>query len=157
MYLGLDPGRDKIGFAFVDENGELLYSGIIPKKLVESFLIALFEGNWAALAACGCEGDVSLLVGKSLELVLLGGGTASEELERVLRRNKIEYEVVDESFSTLQAREMYYRIHPPKGFRRLLPLSFLVPGRDIDDLAAWALARRWIEKKIVNGGVAHGS
>jgi RNase H-fold protein (predicted Holliday junction resolvase) len=157
MYLGLDPGRDKIGFAFVDENGELLYSGIIPKKLFESFLIALSEGNWVELAPYGCEGDTSLLVDKNVELVLLGGGTTSEELERGLRRRKIEYKVVDESFSTLQARKMYYRIHPPKGFRRLWPLSLLVPGRDIDDLAAWALTRRWMEKKIVDGGVTHGS
>ena len=37
MYLGLDPGRDKIGFAFVDENGELLYSGIIPKNYLKAF------------------------------------------------------------------------------------------------------------------------
>ena len=46
MYLGLDPGRDKVGFAFVNEEGVLLCSGIFQAESFEAFLSALIGENW---------------------------------------------------------------------------------------------------------------
>ena len=38
LILGLDPGRDKIGFAAVALTKELLFSGVFPAKELGAFL-----------------------------------------------------------------------------------------------------------------------
>ncbi len=145
MYLGLDPGKDKVGFAFVDEEGKLLYSGIVQVVGIDLFLSSLIKGDWQKLRPYACEGEVGLLCDKELKGILLGGGTTSERLELALQRLGLKYEVVDESFSTERARKSYFQIHPPRGLRKLLPRSLSVPKRDIDDLAAWELVKRWLQ------------
>ena len=52
--------------------------------------------------------------------------------------------VVDEYRTTDAAREEYWRIHPPAGWRRLVPRGMLVPPEPVDDLAALILARAMI-------------
>jgi hypothetical protein len=44
--------------------------------------------------------------------------------------------------TTLEARNLYWRLHPQKGVWRLLPRSLLTPPRPVDDLAAWIIMRR---------------
>lgn len=156
MYLGLDPGRDKVGFAFVNEEGELLCSGIFQAESFEAFLSALIGENWDYIGSYKLEGSISALFGQKLEVVLLGGGTTFKDFEQVLQRNGIRYEIVDESFTTLRARKAYFQIHPPKGLRRCIPSSLLIPKRDVDDLAAWELVKKWLQNKDIHGGVSYG-
>jgi hypothetical protein len=49
---------------------------------------------------------------------------------------------VNERDSTLEARDLYWKEVPPRGWRRLVPLSLQVPPEPIDDFAAVVLARR---------------
>ena len=146
MYLGLAPGRDKVGFAFVDEEGKLIYSGILPASDLDLFLSILMKDDWERLKPYGREGEVSLLYDERLKGILLGGGTTSEKVELALKRLGLNYEVVDESFSTERARGLYFQIHPPRGLRKYLPRSLLVPNRDVDDLAAWELVKMWLQR-----------
>lgn len=71
--------------------------------------------------------------------VLLGEGTGSSPIRVLLEGSGFSPEGVDESYSTLKGRELYWTLHPPRGFRKLIPLSLQVPPRDVDDLAAWAM------------------
>ena len=50
--VGLDPGRDKVGWAFVGEGRELLMSGIFPAEERAFFWLALraLAGDADALA-----------------------------------------------------------------------------------------------------------
>ncbi|MDR2779856.1 MAG: endonuclease, partial [Synergistaceae bacterium] len=68
------------------------------------------------------------------------------EYEKQLRGRKIDYVVADERMTTLEARELYWRIHPPRGLSRLIPVSLRVPPRSVDDLAAWAIMRRAVAR-----------
>jgi hypothetical protein len=53
--------------------------------------------------------------------------------------------VVDETDTSYRARALYFADHPPRGWRRLVPLGLQLPPRPIDDYAALLIARRYAE------------
>lgn len=136
---GIDPGRYKIGVAFSEE-GRLLFSAIIPKSSEEVLLLSLKESNWELLDVWKKEGDLKSMEGKMLEKICLGNGTSSEELHDLLR-GICDLEITDEYGTTLKGRELYWKLHQPKGLWKLIPVSLRTPPRDIDDLAAWAIIK----------------
>ena len=53
IILGLDPERDKIGFAFTDTDGGLISSGIFPQIEHVRFFHALLSGAlYVSLRRC---------------------------------------------------------------------------------------------------------
>ena len=136
---GIDPGRHKIGVAFA-EGDRLLFTAIIPKSSEEVLLKSLKENNWKVLVIWRKEGDLKYMKDRKLEKICLGNGTSSEELSRLLS-GICELEITDEYGTTLKGREMYWKLHPPKGLWKLIPVSLRTPPRDIDDLAAWAIIK----------------
>jgi hypothetical protein len=73
----------------------------------------------------------------------LGDGTGAREFAAAVGDFPFELERVREKGTTLEARNLYWNLHPPKGWLRLVPQSLIVPPRDVDDLAAWAIALRY--------------
>ncbi len=55
-------------------------------------------------------------------------------------------EVVDEKYSTLRARERYFRENPPRGLRRFIPISLQTPREPYDDCAAVILAEQFLQE-----------
>ncbi len=142
MELGIDPGRAKVGFVFV-EGESLLASGVVPKALFGDFVRIVTAQSWRSLALWLLEGDASSLEGRRIGVIVIGGGTGTEDVRAELERAGFSVVVVEEAFSTLEARSLYWKLHPPRGWRRIIPLSLLVPPRDLDDLAAWVLVLRF--------------
>lgn len=72
---------------------------------------------------------------------LVGAGTGAKRLLPRLREwfPDIHWELVEERDTTLRARELYFRYHPPRGWRRLLPKGMRIPPEPYDDYAALAL------------------
>lgn len=143
MKCGIDPGRWKIGVAFA-EGGELLFSAIVPKSKEEHIKNAVQNGDWEQLSNWQKEGAPEKLAGKTLEKILLGNGTSSQDIVSLL--GNIQVEIAEERNTTLEGRKLYWELHPPRGLWALLPTSLRTPPRDIDDLAAWAILRA-AEKK----------
>jgi RNase H-fold protein (predicted Holliday junction resolvase) len=139
MNCGIDPGRWKIGIA-LSEDGKLLFSAVIPRSELGEIRHALNEGAWSVLGKWCLEGSVARLDGKLPDKVFIGDGTSSEEIKKILGRQK-QIETVDERGSTLEGRRLYWKLHPPAGLWRFVPLSLRTPPRDIDDLAAWAIIK----------------
>jgi hypothetical protein len=83
MILGVDPGRDKTGWALVRGEGELILSGIVPASNVELFSEVWFRpaGEWEkALAKWTCERWFSVPRSGNepgLEYIALGDGPGS--------------------------------------------------------------------------------
>lgn len=121
MIVALDPGRN-IGVAFVGADGSLGFHAVVTAARLET--LRLPEGA----------------------KVLVGDGTGSEVLGKLLRRRGVAYEVVDEWGSSLAARTLYFREHPPRGLQRLLPAGMRTPPELIDDYAAYALALAYLAK-----------
>ena len=138
--LAFDPGRDKSGFAFVDFDGGLIASGIFPtsefKRLTDDLSPYIIEGVPPENAI------------QRVKLIIIGNGTHSREFAERVKATITGHEVmtVDERNTTLEARGLYWKLHRPGIFMRLLPEGMRVPGRVLDDLAAWAVALRGLKK-----------
>jgi RNase H-fold protein (predicted Holliday junction resolvase) len=127
--LGIDPGRHKTGVAVVDERGDVVWRNVIPTS-----------DNYASL--------VELLQKWPITRVALGHSTGSKEAEKIIQLileeqgSTATVEIINERESTLEARGLYFEAHPPRGWRRLVPLSLQTPPVPVDDFAAVVLARR---------------
>ena len=142
LVLGLDPGRDKTGFAFVNREGDLLLSGIFPsfetEKFFDDFTPYIIERN---LDFCAEE------IITRVEFIAIGNGTTSKVFTEKLRTiTGHEIITVDEKNTTIEARSLYWKIHKPGILMRLLPEGMRVPPRVVDDLAAFAVALRGLKK-----------
>ena len=125
--LAIDPGRDKAGFALLDEQGAVVESGIT--------------------AAGGLRDRVAALVaGRAVKALALGKGTNSAPLAAQLRDLDIPIHFVDEYETSREARALYFQEHPPRGWRRLIPLGLQLPSRPIDDYAAILIGRRFLAR-----------
>ncbi len=149
MIAGIDPGRWKTGFALA-EGGRLLFSAIIPSDKKEILIETIESGKWKTLSEWRREGSADELPEGAPEAVYVGGGTSSAEFRAAL---PFPHKVVEEYGTTLEAREIYWRLHAPRGLMRLVPTSLRTPPRNVDDLAAYAILLRGAEaaesKKIL--------
>lgn len=125
LIVALDPGRN-IGVAFVTATGVLGFHKVL------------------ALA------DVEVLVLPEGAKVLVGDGTGSSVVQKLLQKRGVGYEVIDEWGSSLAARRLYFRDHPPRGVQRFLPAGMRTPLELIDDYAAYALALTYLAKNTDN-------
>ena len=153
VVLGIDPGRNKTGWAFASCEGELVLSGIVPTEVAGAFLETLDRpvGEWEEkFAAWTRERNFSLSDAK-LEYVALGDGTGSHEIASQLERFNLKTVLVNERGTTLAARELYWRIHRPAWWQRCLPHFLRLPRRDVDDLAAWEIVLRSLATPFQRG------
>ena len=149
IVLGLDPGRDKIGFAAARRDKSLLFSGILPSRedTVWERALGYEEDVKEIFSPWLRECPASNTEGLKLSLIVVGNGTCSAPLlQRVRRCARCEVFCVDEHGTTLEARRLYWLLHRPSWWQRLLPQGMRVPPRPLDDLAAWAIANRGIER-----------
>ncbi len=121
MIIGLDPGKN-LGVAFVSEDGQLERGEIV---LGEELAFYPFPA--------GAQ-------------IVVGGGTGSARVQEVLRKRGLSFVVVDEKDTSLRARELYFKHHPPPFWMRLLPRGLWSPPRPIDDYAAYAIVLRYLGK-----------
>jgi RNase H-fold protein (predicted Holliday junction resolvase) len=127
--LGIDPGTRKCGFAVVSApQSAPLELGIVPTP---------------ELAAKVRE----LASRYDLRGIALGGGTHTAVVAEALMGIGLPMTVTDERETTLLARRRYFQIHPPRGWRRLIPIGMQLPPRPIDDFAALLIAERMLERE----------
>lgn len=148
LILGLDPGRDKVGFAATAPTKELLFSGVFPAKELRAFLKEAGRGGCLADAFSPWLREcLEERTRRVLSVVVLGDGTYSDVLMGALKEASLPCKIVcvDERGTTLEARTLYWRLHRPRLWQLLLPRSMRVPPRPLDDLAAWAIAMRGVD------------
>lgn len=128
IIAALDPGRDKCGFAVLDDSGKILCQRVMPTENL------MTEVN-AAKADYG------------FSRLLIGNGTTSKEAQGKLAQiAALEVIVRDEYRTTELAKQEYWKAHPPKGWRRLIPVTMQVPPVPVDDFVAVILARRYLQE-----------
>jgi RNase H-fold protein (predicted Holliday junction resolvase) len=130
VVLAIDPGREKCGIAVVrlaSAEIEILWHAIVPARDMDSSLPAQIARY-------------------AVDHLIVGDATGSRDLCEQLGQwlPTIPFALVEEKNSTLEARALYWREHPPRGWRRLLPLSLQAPPEPIDDFAAIILAQRYL-------------
>ena len=123
----MDPGREKCGMAVCGPEGVLAHRVVgigdleqVSRQWTESYRV---------------------------EAVIVGNQTGCKHAFDILTRLGLGIEGVPERNSTLLARKRYFRDHPPRGWRRLLPLSLQVPPEPYDDYAAVVLGEAYLARR----------
>ncbi|HEY9692920.1 MAG TPA: pre-16S rRNA-processing nuclease YqgF [Oculatellaceae cyanobacterium] len=131
MILGFDPGKDKCGLAVVGLDRKLLYHEVVSSASAIATIQTLCE-----------KFAISTLV--------MGDQTTAKTWKQKLTSEleSIPIVMVDERYSSLEARDRYWQMYPPKGITSLIPQGFRQPPRPIDDIVAILLIERYL--KIAN-------
>ncbi len=128
MILGFDPGRDKCGLAVMGMDHKLHYHQVVPAKDALSTIQVLRQ-----------QFPISLLV--------MGNQTTAKHWQQQLSQELPEplaVIMVDEKYSSLEARDRYWQMYPPTGFSRLLPQGMRQPPKPVDDIVAILLIERYL-------------
>ncbi len=130
VLVGFDPGRDKCGLAVMGLDRKLHYHQVIPAKEAIATIQALRQKF-------------------SISLVVMGDQTTAKRWKEQLRElTPLSVVMVDERYSSLEARDRYWQMYPPKGFSRLLPHGLRQPPRPIDDIVAILLIERYFKRLV---------
>ena len=128
IIIAIDPGTKKCGYAVADSNLSILQREVISTdKIVEII-------------------TDSLNIYK-IDKIILGNGTNYKNIEESLKNHfsKLKIVLIEEEFSTLEARKKYFEAHPPRGIFKFIPLSLRVPPGHYDDFAAILLAEKYFK------------
>jgi len=135
--LAIDPGQDKAGLALTDGDGEPVWLGILE---IEDFYENFKELLETELAE---HRD-------SLEAVVIGDGTGSEELEKFLKsalKSELRFIKINEWGSTDEAVKLYRQYEETGLIKNIFFTIFnWRPKTPIDQYAALVLARRYLKK-----------
>ena len=125
--LAIDPGREKCGLVVADDGV------IVDRAVVPTADLTLTLREWSRR--------------HRITQVILGDRTGHDDV-----REQVDAELpgilvveVRETDTSLLARRRYFADHPPRGWRRLLPVSMQVPPEPYDDYAAVIILERFLE------------
>lgn len=126
MIIAIDPGSVKTGVAAIDDSGRLLWKKIIKTERFESEMAAVLRVQLPAV-------------------FVMGNGTHHKEIKKKMENlidsfgGNIRVELVNERYTTEIGEQWYWRDHPRKGLRRLIPKGLQSVPVPIDDYVAWII------------------
>ena len=128
VILSIDPGKEKVGVAVLSSQGEVWFRKILTEEEVEEEIQILKKQY-------------------GYSQIVVGDSTGKEKILEILRKMGLAFALVDERNSSEEARKLYFRAHPPRGWERLFPF-FLYP-MPFDDWQAVVIGRRYLDQKRV--------
>jgi RNase H-fold protein (predicted Holliday junction resolvase) len=126
IVISIDPGREKCGVAVVKRPNVVLYKAIVCTEELADVVSALKMQHGAIT-------------------VVLGNGTSSSGMHKKLQEldKVLEIVSINEYRTTDMARLRYWEENPPRGWRRLVPVTMQVVPVPVDDYAAVILAEKY--------------
>lgn len=126
--LAVDPGQDKCGLVVSDE------ATILERSVVAIADLPKVLREWGRRY--------------HIDQVALGDRTGQETVQRHVSEQLpgVPIALVQEVNTTLLARRSYFADHPPRGWRRFLPVSMQVPPEPYDDYAAQVILARFMNQ-----------
>lgn len=132
VILGFDPGRQKCGLAVMAVDRKLHYHEVIAA-----------ENAIATIQELRQIYPISVLVMGDQTTAKTWKKQLNEELPEPLR-----IILVDERYSTLEARDRYWQMYPPKGLYKLIPQGMRPLPRPVDDIVAILLIERYLGRLV---------
>jgi RNase H-fold protein (predicted Holliday junction resolvase) len=129
LIVGFDPGRDKCGLAVVGGDRSICFHEVVSAAETIAVLNTLQQQY------------------KPEQLVMGNQTTAAQwrlKLEQHLATPLL-ITMINERYSTLEARDRYWVMYPPKGLMRLIPQGMRDVPRPIDDIVAIILVERYLD------------
>jgi len=128
IIIAIDPGTKKCGYAVADSDLSVLQKEVIPTDNIINNIKDSFKFY-------------------KINKIILGDGTNYKNIEKKLKNHfpRLKIILIEEDFSTLEARKKYFEAHPPRGISKLIPLSLRVPPCHYDDFVAVLLAEKYFK------------
>ncbi|HEY9653536.1 MAG TPA: pre-16S rRNA-processing nuclease YqgF [Coleofasciculaceae cyanobacterium] len=129
MILGFDPGRDKCGLAVIGREKQLLYHQVVASQEAITTIQQLVQ-----------QFDI--------ETIVMGNQTTAKSWKQKISQDlflSVPIVLVDERYSSLEARDRYWQMYPPKGLTQLIPKGLRQPPRPVDDIVAILLIERYLQ------------
>ncbi|MBW4655603.1 MAG: Holliday junction resolvase RuvX [Kaiparowitsia implicata GSE-PSE-MK54-09C] len=130
VILGFDPGRLKCGVAIMGLDRRLLLHQVVPAMEAIAIIQQLQQ-----------QYPISLLV--------MGDQTTAKQWKARLQTelpDPLRIILVDERYSTLEARDRYWQMFPPRGLQQWVPQRLRSISRPIDDIVAILLIERYLQR-----------
>jgi RNase H-fold protein (predicted Holliday junction resolvase) len=126
LILGFDPGRDKCGVAVVRQDLSVCEHEVVPAEAAIAKIQVWMQQY-------------------SIHTLVMGNQTTAKQWQQRLEKALgVPVTLIDERYSTLEARDRYWMMYPPKGLARLLPQGMRDVPRPIDDIVAIILVERYL-------------
>jgi RNase H-fold protein (predicted Holliday junction resolvase) len=127
IILGFDPGKDKCGVAVMGNDRSLLYHQVV-------------------LTAVTIDRIRDLCQQYRVTQIVMGDQTTSKQWQQQLTNvfPAIPIDLVDERYSSLEARDRYWQMYPPNFLTGLIPQGMRQPPCPIDDIVAIILIERYL-------------
>ncbi|MEC4812108.1 MAG: pre-16S rRNA-processing nuclease YqgF [Scytonema sp. PMC 1069.18] len=128
--LGFDPGRDKCGLAVMGLDRQLYYNEVVRATEAVDTIMLLRQ-----------KYPISFLV--------MGDQTTAKRWKQQLSQeltDPLNIILVDERYTSLEARDRYWQMFPPQGLTKLIPQGMRQPPRPIDDIVAILLIERYLNR-----------
>ncbi len=125
----MDPGSHKCGLVLVDlDQGIVLDGKVSPSSGVVDLINDWIQKNL-------------------VQEIFLGNGTSSLRWQKLLL-DILPLKLVEEQGTTLLARQRYWEIWPPSGWRKYMPRDLVLPPHDLDAIAALLLVETYLQRKF---------
>jgi RNase H-fold protein (predicted Holliday junction resolvase) len=127
IILGFDPGKDKCGVAVMGSDRSLLAHQVV-------------------LTAETIDRIRDLCQQYQVMQIVMGDQTTSKQWQQQLTTvfPTLPIDLVDERYSSLEARDRYWQMYPPNFLTGLIPQGMRQPPRPIDDIVAIILIERYL-------------
>ena len=83
-----------------------------------------------------------------VSVLVCGNGTNHKAVGTIVKHvaesQRKKFTFVNEKHTTEEARRRYFEVHPPTGWRKLVPKGMLYPPVPVDDITAWIIGERWL-------------
>ena len=131
IVISIDPGNQKCGLLLADIVNSSVIHGKVTKKNHVIKLINQWKNEY------------------TIDLIILGNGTTSKYWQSQLNAMNIRpIKLVDETRTTLRARERYWELSPPIFPINLLPKTLILPPTNLDAVVALILVEDLFNKKL---------
>ena len=108
MIVAIDPGSEKTGVAIIHDDGALILRAIVATPALSQWLTDAY-GTYP------------------FTHIAMGDGTNHTHLQDVVMtwidHKAITFSLVDEKFTTVEGRKLYWKYTPRHGWRRFVPVS----------------------------------
>ncbi|CCH65428.1 hypothetical protein RINTHM_9670 [Richelia intracellularis HM01] len=82
-----------------------------------------------------------------ISLIVMGDQTTAKGWQKLLQADllkPVNIIMVDERYTSLEARDRYWQMYPPQGLIKILPPGIRTPSQPIDDIVAILLIERYL-------------
>ncbi|MCL6435181.1 MAG: Holliday junction resolvase RuvX [Leptolyngbyaceae cyanobacterium HOT.MB2.61] len=132
VLLGFDPGRRKCGLAVMGVDRTLCHHEVVATESAITTIQTLRRQF-------------------PISMVVMGDQTTAKHWKQRLTtelEDPLRVVLADERYSSLEARDRYWKMYPPKGIYRLIPKALRRIPRPIDDIVAILLIERYLERLV---------